>query len=113
MAKDADDLREEFDNNERAAAEQLKADYQFVLGTEQGRRLMWLFLSRAGIFQTSMTGNSWTMWKEGRRALGLWIMGEIKQYANDLYRLMEDENMSKDDFRVLSDQNKTEEFYDV
>lgn len=52
-------------------------DLRFILSTEKGRRFLWQILERAGVFRNSYTGDNSTFFNEGRRNLGLWLIGEI------------------------------------
>lgn len=54
-----------------------RTDMKNLLSTEAGRSIIWAIMSRCDIFGTSMTGNSQTYFKEGRRSVGLEIMAEV------------------------------------
>lgn len=41
-----------------------------VMDTEEGKTLMWWLLEQTHYFQGSMTGNSWTFFREGERNIG-------------------------------------------
>ena len=53
------------------------ADVKDVLRTRSGRRLFWRILEEGHVFQTSMTGNSYTYFLEGARNLGLKFYGDL------------------------------------
>ena len=53
------------------------ADLRAVLATAEGRRLVWRYLTRCGVFKTSMTGSSQTFFLEGQRNVGLWLLADI------------------------------------
>ena len=53
------------------------ADLRAVLATIEGRRLVWRYLTRCGVFKTSMTGSSQTFFLEGQRNVGLWLLADI------------------------------------
>ncbi len=65
----------------RRKADQIRegelADLRAVLATRQGRRLVWRYLTRCGVFKTSMTGSSQTFFLEGQRNVGLWLLADI------------------------------------
>lgn len=48
--------------------------FRSVLRTRAGRRLIWWLLDRAGLFATSYTGDDRTIFREGRRDLGLQVL---------------------------------------
>lgn len=71
-------------------------DFKWLMAHKQGRRLMWRLLSMAGVFRTSMTGNSSTFFNEGRRDIGLQLMAEINDHSLDAYVLMLKEQKADD-----------------
>lgn len=60
-----------------ALSELEKNDLVWLMSQERGRRFIWRLLSRAGVFQSSFTGNSGTFFNEGRRDIGLWVLSSI------------------------------------
>ena len=92
------DLQEQEAEAERQAhagmvqAQQDKLDFQWVVSTEQGRRFLWDLLGFTGIYRSSFTGNSSTFFNEGRRDVGLRIMGQIHEHAPEAYLAMLKEN---------------------
>jgi len=66
-------------------------DVKYVLGSQQGRRLLWKYLCEAGVYKTTFTGNSTTYFNEGRRSLGLQILTDIDEECPELYLLMKQE----------------------
>lgn len=71
------------------------ADLRYVMGTKQGRRFVHRLLASTGLYQRSFTGNSETFFKEGRRAVGLDMLGEINEHAFQEYVLMLQEARTK------------------
>lgn len=67
---------------------QEKLDLEWILSTPQGRRFIWKFLTTAGIFQSSFTGNSTTFFNEGKRDIGLKLLAEVTEANPDAYTLM-------------------------
>lgn len=63
-------------------------DLRFVMGTPQGRRLMWRVLCTTGMRRSSYTGNSETYFREGERNVGLRLQQELERIAFDEYLLM-------------------------
>lgn len=73
------------------------SDLQHVLSTEQGRRFTWNLLSYCGVFQTSMTGDNFTYFREGMRQVGLKLMTEVTNHAPEAYLLMVKESKKEED----------------
>jgi hypothetical protein len=73
---------------QRLAAQQEANDVKWLMSSEQGRRIMWRRLERAGVFRCSFTGNSTTFFNEGRRDIGLQDIGDIHAHAPEAYALM-------------------------
>jgi len=64
-------------------------DMQHVLGSLNGRRLMWKYLTICGIFETSFsTDTNRTMFNEGQRNIGLAILADINEANPEAYLLM-------------------------
>ena len=76
---------------ERHKAERHAADIQWLLADERGRRLYWRWMSEAGIFRTSFTGNSETFFREGERNRGLELLKDLNAHAPESYVLMQQE----------------------
>jgi hypothetical protein len=69
-------------------------DLRTVMGTEQGRRFIWDLLGDAGVYRTSFTGNSETFFNEGKRQIGLSILGRITEVCPAEYLKMQQEALS-------------------
>ena len=54
--------------------ESLLLSYRTVMNSSDGKQVLWDILSVCGVFNLSMTGNSWTYFNEGQRKVGLYIM---------------------------------------
>lgn len=61
------------------------ADTRFILSTQQGRRFIWKYLTHAGIFTTSFTGNSTTFFNEGKRDVGLKLLADVMEASPESY----------------------------
>lgn len=76
---------EDEDSKRREATElarqRVSEDWKWLMKAPQGRRIAHRLLSMAGVNRTTFTGNSETFHKEGKRALGLEIQGEITKHA--------------------------------
>lgn len=70
-------------------------DFKWLMSEERGRRFVWDLLDRAGIYRTSMTGNSQTFFNEGRREFGLYIMALVNEYTPGQYAVMVEENKGR------------------
>ncbi len=49
-----------------------------LLATQGGRNVMWRVLAQCGIYAPSYAGDGATEYREGRRAIGLWLLAEIQ-----------------------------------
>lgn len=67
-------------------------DVRFILSTPTGRRFYYRHISECGVFTSSMTGNSWTYFKEGERNIGCKLLTDLNEAAPDAYALMMKEN---------------------
>ena len=69
-------------------------DLQAMMSTKRGRRFMWEFLSRCGVFQMSYTKGDTheTAFREGMRSIGNRYLVELNTSCNDLYETMQKEN---------------------
>ena len=54
-------------------------DMAALLATKGGRRIIWRYLDKCGVFRTSMTGNSQTFFNEGMRNIGLMLLTDINE----------------------------------
>jgi hypothetical protein len=67
---------------EKVKRKQYDADLGSVMGTPEGRRLMWRLIDdTCGVYASSFTGNSQTFFNEGRRSIGLFLLGEAQRVA--------------------------------
>lgn len=82
--------REEREKKERREADRILNDLRTVLGTVEGRRLLWRILDRANIFDTSFVPGQpdTTNFKEGARDLGWWLWKEIDRARFDAFSQM-------------------------
>lgn len=70
-----------------------EADLRWLMGSRRGRRVMWRFLDRAGVFRLSFDTNALRMaFAEGNRNEGLRILGLIHANCPELYPTMVREN---------------------
>ena len=71
------------------------------MGSKRGRRIVWRFLDRAGVFRLSFNTNAMTMaFAEGNRNEGLRILAQIHALCPELYTTMVKET---NDYRNADD----------
>lgn len=70
---------EERKNKELKGRELELSDMAAILATVEGRRIIWRYLDKCGVFRTSMTGNSQTFFNEGMRNVGLMLLTDINE----------------------------------
>lgn len=71
-------------------------DFKTLMKTKEGRRFVWRILSETGVYHSSFTGNSETFFKEGRRSIGLILIGELHTICPELYAVMVEEHQQDD-----------------
>ena len=76
----------------RAARLQQRDDYVWLMGDARGRRLVWLWLERAGIYRTTFTGTRHGDFNEGARNEALKLVNDIHEHAPERYAQMQLEN---------------------
>ena len=68
-----------------------------VLETRAGRAFVWELLTLCGIYRSSYTGNeTGTVYQEGRRSIGLEMLGEINAIRPHIHVQMMDEAISRE-----------------
>lgn len=67
--------------------EQLK----MLLASSDGRAVLWRVLSQAGVYRVSFDGTVHTYFKEGKRAVGLWLLDEIFEADPAAFAIMQRE----------------------
>lgn len=71
------------------------ADLCKVLSIPEGRRLIWRFMGAAGVFRSSFTGDERTNFNEGRREIGLLILGDVMAAKPDAFTQMQREHAAE------------------
>lgn len=71
-------------------------DIAKALSTPEGRRLVWAVLEMGRVFQLSFTGNSETYLNEGRRAVGLEMLGRVIAVKPEAFTQMTLEHYSEE-----------------
>lgn len=72
-------------------------DLRFIMDHPQGRRHVWLQLTRCKIFETSFTGNNTTFFNEGQRNIGLMLLADINEVCPEAYLVMLKEAKQQDE----------------
>lgn len=66
-----------------------ESDFKWLMGDERGRRIVWRFLDRAGVFRLSFNENPMIMaFNEGIRNEGLRTFTQIHTLCPELYLVM-------------------------
>ena len=74
----------EFDK--MVAQQQAEDDMRWLMGDERGRRLMWQWLSEAGLYRTSYSPDSMAMaYREGERNRGLVMFAAVMQHTPEQF----------------------------
>lgn len=75
--------------SERLTRETEESDLKWLMSSTRGRRIVWRFLDRAGVFRLSFNTNAMTMaFSEGNRNEGLRLLGLIHSLCPELYPTM-------------------------
>jgi len=73
----------------RLARETEESDVKWLMGSKRGRRIIWRFLDRAGVFRLSFNTNAMQMaFAEGNRNEGLRMLAQIHALCPELYPVM-------------------------
>jgi hypothetical protein len=79
------------DRRRKVAEKQEDLDFVWLLDQAAGRRVLWRILGWCGVFTTSFTGNQVTYFNEGKRQIGLDLIGLIsKLKPSALVQMMEE-----------------------
>lgn len=71
-------------------------DLNEILALESGKRFIWRYLEKCGVFSSSFTGNSETFFREGERNIGLQLLAEVtKANAQSLIDMMNNNNKTQ------------------
>lgn len=81
---------------EQIKAEEIKRDKVLValrhlLDSEGGRIWLWGLLADTHVFQSNMTGNSWTFFREGERNIGLTLLDDVLDARPNALETMREE----------------------
>jgi hypothetical protein len=67
------------------------SDLRTIMGTAEGRRILWRVLGECHMFDETFTGNSMDTFRAGRRSVGLKFFKDAHRASHELFRTMEDE----------------------
>ena len=79
---------------EKSQREKEIDDVYFLLQNVQGRRFLYRYLTKCGVYRSSFTGNSQTFFREGERNIGIQLIDDIMEADPDKYTLLMKENRS-------------------
>jgi len=85
------------ESKELRKREQELKDLSDVLQTPYGRRFVWRYLEKCGVYRSSYTGNSETFFREGERNIGLQLVTDIMDANPEMYLKLVRENRSNKD----------------
>jgi len=84
-----DKHRKARDLKEKLADQTENDDIKWLMSSKRGRRILWRFLDRAGVYRTSFHQNSMSMaFNEGVRNEGLRLVATIHASAPELFATM-------------------------
>ena len=72
-------------------------DFKWVVAHAPGRRFMWRMLALSGVYRQSavIDSSNATFFNEGRRQLGLMLMGEFHEHSLEMHqRMVKEHNAS-------------------
>jgi hypothetical protein len=89
----ADEAREQREEQQRAIALQLADDLRLVMSQQGGRRFVWRYLDRAGLWRSSFTGDrEGTDFREGMRNVALMLWADLQKACPEYLLRMQEEN---------------------
>jgi hypothetical protein len=80
---------------QKLEADQWKADWQTVMATPAGRRLLGGIMNRCGIYNGGHIGNAEIHYRAGRRDVGLEMMADMTAFCHEKYIEMLQEARAK------------------
>lgn len=92
-----EDAREQRKFRDRVASDLEAEDFKWLMSDKRGRRIVHRWLTKAGVWRSSFTGNSETFFREGQRNIGLMLLDQINAHCPEHYARMLKEH--KDDGR--------------
>lgn len=81
--------REEMQDLARLEAKIIEDDIKWIMGSKRGRRIVYRWLERAGIWQSSFNTNAMSMaFAEGRRNEGLALLMQLMVFCPEQHAVM-------------------------
>lgn len=97
MDIDDDKLRDDQLARQQLLAQRDIEDIQFVMNSEQGRRVIWSILERGKVFSPCFAGDSHlTAFNEGQRNMALALFQRVMAHCPEQYLKMAAESQEKD-----------------
>lgn len=90
-----EEAQADLDDRNRLDAQNEGDDFRWLMTSKRGRRIVWRWLERTGVYRSSFTGNSTTFFNEGQRNVGLMLMSMINEHAPEQYPVMLQEQKKK------------------
>lgn len=69
-------------------------DLKVVLKMPEGRRIFWKYMSAAGVFRSSYTGDNGTNFNEGQRNIGLTLFHDVMNTDVKAFMQMQQEHVA-------------------
>lgn len=90
MRPQDEEKRRESERAKKLQIDQLRADTRWLMSSPAGRRLVWGWLERAGVYRTSFNEAALTMaFREGERNMGLVLQGQVLSHCpEDFMRML-------------------------
>ncbi|EPL1955850.1 hypothetical protein JRB55_004885 [Citrobacter freundii] len=89
MDIDDEGRKTELDAKQQLLAQRDIDDIKFVMGSEQGRRVVWSILERGKVFSPCFAGDSHlTAFNEGQRNMALVLLQRVMAHCPDQYLKM-------------------------
>lgn len=89
---DDEDRKAELEAKQQILAQREKDDIKFVMGSEQGRRVVWSLLEKGQVFGTCFNVDPHiTAFNEGQRNLALVMLKRVMEHCPDQYLKMASE----------------------
>lgn len=86
---DDEERKSELEAEQQILAQRDIEDIQFVMGSEQGRRVIWSLLEKGKVFAPCFSGDSHlTAFNEGQRNLALVLFQRVMAHCPDQYLKM-------------------------
>ncbi|ECG3547390.1 hypothetical protein DC535_17920 [Salmonella enterica] len=86
---DDEERKAELEAEQQILAQRDIEDIQFVMGSEQGRRVIWSLLEKGKVFAPCFAGDSHlTAFNEGQRNLALVLFQRVMTHCPDQYLKM-------------------------